>query len=283
MRWWEVEISAPASLADDVAALAIDAGADGAEVQPLGQSARVVLSFEGARLESEVTSIARAALTGLGLTGDASARERADTDWSERWKDHFRPLRLGDRLWVVPSWHELAAPDDAVVIRLDPGMAFGTGQHATTALCAAWLERRLVDGPGASVLDVGCGSGILAIAARKLGAGRVVAIDNDPIAVEVARENAADNHVDIETSEVMLADVHGTFDVVVANILSDVLCELAPELTRHTRAGGALVLSGILEEQRAEVEASLRAAAGARLRALARRRRGIWLALDAEL
>jgi len=290
VRWWVVEVVVPTALADDAAALAVGAGADGAEIEELDQhTTRLRLSFPGEHVADEVRALTNGALAEIGFTADClSVRERIDTDWSERWKQYFEPLNLGKRVWIVPSWYEgFSPPTDAATIELDPGMAFGTGQHATTAMCVEWLEEHLATGDGLSVLDVGCGSGILSMASARLGAGRVVGIDNDPVAVEVARENARDNNLDLIFSEQPLAGVSGTFEVVVANILAHTLCELAVELVRHTAPGGWLVLSGIHEEQEQDVLAAIAAVCTQTGRPqftpTARRLRKHWLVLGAQL
>jgi ribosomal protein L11 methyltransferase len=163
--------------------------------------------------------------------------ELPDADWGEEWKKGLDAFSVG-RVWVRPTWIRRQAPAGAVEVILDPGMAFGTGTHPTTSLC------------------VGTGSGLLAIAARKLGAGRVAAIDNDPIAVRVARENAEANGVALELSEAPVEAIGGPFDLVVANILANTLVELAPALTAVLAPGGVLLLSGILGPQEAEVRAA---------------------------
>jgi ribosomal protein L11 methyltransferase len=160
-------------------------------------------------------------------------------------QSQFDPIRVSDRLWIVPSWHE--APDpDALVLVLDPGMAFGTGSHPTTRLCLEWLERTV--SPDASILDYGCGSGILAIAAAKLGAGDVLGVDIDLQAVEAARLNAERNAVSARFED-SAKEIKGQFDIVVANILSNPLKALAPAICAHVNRGGRLALSGILVEQ----------------------------------
>jgi ribosomal protein L11 methyltransferase len=175
-----------------------------------------------------------------------------ERDWVRATQSQFQPIRISDRLWIVPSWH--TAPDPgAINIALDPGLAFGTGSHPTTRLCLQWLESHVR--PGLSVLDYGCGSGILAIAAAKLGAGTVTGVDIDPDALRAAAANAAANGVDVR--------LHGTddaaalqADLVVANILATPLKVLAPLLAAHTRAGGRIALAGLLEEQSAAVSAA---------------------------
>ena len=184
-----------------------------------------------------------------------------DEDWGEGWKKDFKALDVG-RVRVRPSWIDAPPPPGSVEVVLDPGMAFGTGTHPTTSLCLAALSDLLAARPGVTVLDVGTGSGLLAIAAHKLGARRVAASDNDPVAVEVARENATRNGAALELTGAAVDEIAGTFDVVVANILANVLVELAPALAARVAPGGVLLLSGILgpqeeEVRRAHVEAGL--------------------------
>jgi len=175
-------------------------------------------------------------------------------DWSTSWKVNFKPLRVGRRLMIVPTWEEAPLNPDDIVLRLDPGMAFGTGGHETTRLCLELLET-IMDGMPTlltpSVLDLGTGSGILAMAAVRLGAGRVCAVDIDPQAIEVARENLAINDLDnqVECSTTPLEKLKGAFDVILANILAEELVRLAPQLIERLAAGGMLVLSGILAEK----------------------------------
>lgn len=188
-------------------------------------------------------------------------REVADQDWTRAWMDQFKPMRFGRRLWIYPWNIEPPADDaDAVVVRLDPGLAFGTGTHPTTALCLEWLDGLDLDGK--HVVDYGCGSGVLAIAALKLGAARVEGVDNDPQALEASRDNASRNGVAgrlalfMPEAFVSPASPHDTgarADVFVANILAGPLGELAPLFAANVRAGGALALSGILEGQAPEL------------------------------
>lgn len=186
---------------------------------------------------------------GLPATPPYTRETIAEQNWVQLTQSQFEPIRVSERLWIVPSWH--AAPDpEALVLVLDPGMAFGTGSHPTTRLCLEWIERTVT--PGVSVLDYGCGSGILAIAAAKLGAGEVLGVDIDPQAVTAARNNADINAVSARFADSAVS-LEGSFDVVVANILANPLKALAPAICSHVRPGGALALSGILVEQAEEL------------------------------
>jgi ribosomal protein L11 methyltransferase len=196
-------------------------------------------------------------------------RPVADTDWAEAWKANFQPLRLGRRLMIIPAWLDPALEPGAVAIRLDPGMAFGTGTHPTTQLCLLAIERHLV--PGAPLLDLGTGSGILAIAAARLGSGPVLALDVDPEAVRVAGENTLANGVagQVRVAQGSLAQVlAGDYGLawrgvplVVANILARIVVNLLTEGLAETVApGGLLVVSGILDSQAFEVVAALKIA-----------------------
>ena len=206
--------------------------------------------------ESEAVVLAAAEAIGIAPPAIECRTAVADTDWVRATQSQFPPTRISDRLWIVPTWHEPPDPE-AVVVRLDPGVAFGTGTHPTTRLCLRWLDATLR--PGASVLDYGCGSGILAIAAAKLGASRVVGSDIDPQALQAARANSEANSVraDYTQPDSLRA---GTWDVVLANILSNPLMLLAPALLARVAPGGALVLSGILERQADDVIEAYRAA-----------------------
>lgn len=212
---------------------------------------------------------------------EALARTEAvePEDWAETWKRHVRPVRAG-RVWVGPPWELEHRGDAAAAVVIEPGMAFGTGDHPTTALCLAALDEALARRGAASVLDVGTGSGVLAIAARKLGASQVVGNDIDPAAIRIARENAEKNGAEgIDFSERPLERIAGGFDVVVANLFSGVICQLAPRLSARLSRGGELLVSGILEPQVEEVLAAL---TRERLRLRERRLRGEWALLALE-
>ncbi|HDT5886220.1 50S ribosomal protein L11 methyltransferase [Aeromonas dhakensis] len=176
-----------------------------------------------------------------------------DKDWVREWMDHFHPMQFGERLWICPSWRDVPNPD-AVNVMLDPGLAFGTGTHPTTALCLQWLDG--LDLAGKTVVDFGCGSGILGIAALKLGAARVIGIDIDPQAIQASRDNAMRNGVADQIELYLPADQPQDVeaDVVVANILAGPLRDLAPLIAGHGKAGSLMALSGVLESQAPELE-----------------------------
>jgi ribosomal protein L11 methyltransferase len=237
------------------------------------------------------------ALSMIRPVGELQVRAVADEDWANAWKQHYTVMQVGERTVIVPSWLEHAPKPGEIVLRLDPGMAFGTGTHPTTQLCVALLERYVK--PGALALDLGCGSGVLAIAAARLGAAQVLALDTDPIAVSATRENVARNGVDgivrgelgslgagvalghwlgwedqDQTQQVDAAS--GTFDLIVANIIAKVLAALAADLAGALAAGGVLISSGIIADREAEVQAAF---ASAGLKLAERRQDGEWIAL----
>jgi len=213
------------------------------------QHNRVSALFDDDR---DVAAILREAAIRIGLKEIPEYRIEtlADNDWVRLTQSQFDPIPISSRLWIVPTWHTPSDPD-AINIVLDPGLAFGTGSHPTTRLCLRWLDNNIKGGE--SVLDYGCGSGILAIAALKLGAARAVGIDVDSQAVIASRDNAAANRV--ENIQFCLPDEapQDAYDLVVANILTNPLRLLAPLLANATRQGGQIVLSGILEEQAQDV------------------------------
>nr|WP_320115166.1 50S ribosomal protein L11 methyltransferase [uncultured Desulfuromonas sp.] len=183
---------------------------------------------------------------------DVQVADVGQQDWAEGWKQHFQATRIGERLVIKPSWEVFAGQDNDVVVTLDPGMAFGTGTHGTTRLCLETLAALFDRGEAIhQVLDVGTGSGILAIAAAALGAEHVVACDIDPVACETARENCTLNQVTdrVEVTDTLLEELSGSYDVVLANILAEENIRLATALIERVRPGGVLILSGILEEK----------------------------------
>lgn len=239
-----------------------DADADTPDEQPLfgepglvpdrtaWQHSRVV-ALLSADHEPAVLLAAAANEIGLAETPKFVVREVEEQDWVRLTQSQFEPIPIGERIWVVPSWHD--APDpDALVLELDPGLAFGTGSHPTTRLCMEWLEQSVK--PGQSVLDYGCGSGILAILAKKCGANPVIGIDIDPQAVESARQNSERNRAEV-TYGLPDACPEGQFDIVVANILSNPLKLMASMLASKVKPGGRIALSGVLARQADEVAA----------------------------
>src|SRR5690606_2359831 len=250
---------------EDVGALSVtmvDAHADAPDEQAIfepgvGQTplwGEMVLTalFEGGT-PSELLLHALSALDHGVDWSNASFREVDDQDWERAWMDQYEPLRFGERTWIVPWNHELPAEadaPDAAIVRLDPGLAFGSGTHPTTALCLRWLDALAQRGEldGRTVLDFGCGSGILALAALKLGAARAVGVDNDPQAIIATADNAQRNGVAIETF-LPANEPAATYPVVVANILASALDALAETLAARTAAGGRIAMSGILAGQ----------------------------------
>src|SRR5450830_157977 len=209
-------------------------------------------------VDADQAAIVAEAAAAIGLAAPGfSTRAVADEDWVRLTQSQFAPIHIGKNIWVVPSWHE--APDpSALILELDPGLAFGTGSHPTTRLCMEWLEAH--PAPAKSVLDYGCGSGILAMVAKKLGAQQVVGVDIDPQAIESAHDNAARNQCDIAyfLPDTFAESAHAKqrFDIVVANILSSPLKVMAPMLAGRVADGGSLILSGVLARQAEEVAAA---------------------------
>jgi ribosomal protein L11 methyltransferase len=278
---WSVTIDVERGEADEVAAGLMEAGAAGVEVRD-GEG----IPMPGTRQPAAGRALVVAWFAERGEAAAAAGErggqpeELPDQDWGERWKDGLTPLSIG-RIFVRPSWIVAETPPGMVEVTLDPGMAFGTGTHPTTSLCLAALSERIAARPLARVLDVGTGSGLLAIAACKLGARVVVGNDNDPVAVRVARENAASNGVQVHFDLRDVGAQPGPFDLVLANILANTLCELAPAIAAQLAPGGAVLLSGILTPQEEEVRAAY-AAAGLRPLPGGDRRDGEWSLLAME-
>jgi len=282
VAWLEIAVPAHAEAVEAVSEILSRVGYNGIAVEvPLERGAgadHTVKAYvvEDADAFAKVSDV-RDALGhlqafGLGPIGELVARRVDDKDWLESWKAEFVPIRSGAFL-VRPSWSEAVA-GEAVELVLDPGMAFGTGLHPTTQQCLEALSTLPLEGK--SLLDVGTGSGILAIAAAKRGASPVVAVDTDTLAVDAARENAVRNGVAIPVGQGSAADVPGRFDVVVANIVSAVLQRIAPHLAARLAGGGTLLVAGIS----APAEAATREAfAQARLEVLDRTVRDDWVAL----
>lgn len=226
-------------------------GEPGSTPAPLWAHSRVVALFDPGADISRIAATAACA-AGLDAAPAFNVAEVPEQDWVRLTQSQFAPIRINARLWIVPSWHE--APDPAAInLELDPGLAFGTGSHPTTHLCLEWLCGQVR--AGARVLDYGCGSGILAIAAAKLGGGRVVGVDLDENALAAAADNAQRNRVALQIAHSQ-QPLDMSFDIVVANILTNPLCVLAPLLAGRTRPAGRIALSGILSVQVAQVQAA---------------------------
>lgn len=221
---------------------------------PLWPEVRVVGLFDGLADPAGTLRVVEAALGADAHRIRIAIREVADRVWEREWLRDFRPMRFGRRLWICPGGQEVVEAG-AVVLELDPGLAFGTGTHPTTALCLDWLDG--ADLAGKSVLDYGCGSGILAIAAAKLGAKRVWAVDIDPQALLASDDNASENEVEDRIELFHPAELPTSLrvDVLLANILAGVLVRLAPEFGQRVKPGGRLALSGILEQHADVVQA----------------------------
>lgn len=300
--WLEVSLVVDGELAEAVAEVlaryapagvviestAVTANADdteGHEVGPLRVAAYL-------RLDEQIEETRRQVEEALWYLGRirplpaAQFRPVKEADWSEAWKQHYHPIEIGRRLVIVPAWLD-APQDERIAVRMDPGMAFGTGTHPTTQLCLEAVEAWVGARPGEAVLDIGCGSGILAVAALKLGACRALGVDIDPDAYRATLENGALNAVSdrLEASVGSLAEVlAGRFSLrraplVLANILAVVLARLLDEgLGELVTPGGRLVLSGIIDEQASDVQAALERNG---LRLVKRRQSGDWVALEA--
>lgn len=284
MRWARISVVTTHEGADLIANILMELGAAGTEIDdpslvneyidaglwdytdlPRAEDTETVTVRaylpEDARLESCLLALAEriAALRHAGAAlgaGTISHSFVADEDWAETWKAYIHTEKIGERIVIRPTWEEYTPSADEIVIELDPGAAFGTGAHATTAMCLRWLEHLV--SPGMRVYDVGCGSGILAVAAAKLGAGEVIAMDYDPVAVSVAEENIRQNNVHnvVACESDLLSACEGAApaELITANIIADVIIRLFAQLDRHLAPGGTLLASGIIDDRIADVE-----------------------------
>jgi len=277
IKWVEITCAVPVSMAEAFADFLLELTGNGVSIEN-----RIVDTFNIDDLVDEPVKSVKCYLPENGEVRGALAKieeylsaEKAafpgfpfapptvsllkEEDWANSWKANFKPTRIGERLVIKPSWESYAAAAGDIVLELDPGMAFGTGTHATTRLCLELLEKLVYQEAAfkenRTVLDVGCGSGVLGIAAALFGAAKVVAIDIDPIAIDVTTENAAINKVEhiVAASETPIAAVGDDYAIVLANILAEELVKMGGLLTDRVAAGGFLVLSGILTEREAFV------------------------------
>lgn len=307
MKWTKITVEADPSAEEIVSNILMEAGAHGVEISgnekalsrevpvtwdlqdPFDDTAPYALSAYFPEAEAPAAAeIVKHRLN--SLAGDAAAgsmptslqvREETvnDADWESAWKEFFKPVRTADYMVVKPTWVDFDAEPGQIVIEIDPGMAFGTGNHETTRLCLAMLEKFVHEGE--TVVDVGCGSGVLALAAAKIGAGKVYALDADPMAVEVTRENAAVNGVE-NTVDAMRSDLLSdlpqgvTADMVVCNIIADVIIRLVPQLPDVLRENGMFLCSGIIRERVPDVIDALNEA---NMRVISAASAGEWAAL----
>ena len=283
MKWVELRARVEAEVADDIAAIFARFGHGGSVVEedlsPLQGDSKRLLTVKAYLPSDKLLSSKKKHLSEilghLSLIYSVKLEEQilTEQDWAEAWKVHFVPHKVGRRLVIKPSWREYQPTDEEVVIELDPGMAFGTRHHPPTRLCLQSVEAYLQ--PGWQVLDLGTGSGIQALAAAKLGAKRVLALDNDPIAVKVARANVRANHLSRRISvrlgslpfstDIPISSGHRvpTFDMVVANIIASVIEELAQSLMAVLKPSGILIAGGIVAEKLDGVVKALEEAGGA--------------------
>ena len=269
MTWWQFSVSCQASELEHVENLMLENGALSLSLtdagdepiyeplpgdSPVWSESIVTATFE-ASVDAEAIRQQLSAVMPAHLATGLRFQPLQDQDWDLAYRQHLQPLQCAENLWVVPSWLEPPDPD-ATVIRLDPGMAFGTGAHSTTSLCLSWLADHPLS--GCSVIDYGCGSGILAIAACKLGADRVLAVDIDPQALSACDSNRAMNDIPDNQIDICLPDDMQSFesDLLIANILARPLVELAPRFASLIRTGGQILLSGILKTQLKEIQSA---------------------------
>ena len=280
LRWIEIAVPAHAEAVEAVSEILTRVGYNGIAIEePLEPSTdaehlvKAYLIHDPAariRVRRVRDALGHLQAFGLGPIGRLRLRRIEDEDWLESWKASFKPLRIG-RFLVRPTWSD-ADPGDAIVLELDPGMAFGTGLHPTTQQCLRALSTFRV--AGKRVADIGTGSAILAIAAAKRGAAAVIAVDIDEVSMRAATENVARNGVAVTIGRGSAADVRGTHDLVLANIVAPVLQAIAPDLARCTAPGGTLVTAGIIATAEDQTVAAF-AAAG--FRAAGRDQDGDWI------
>lgn len=279
MKWTEVRINTTEEAYDAVSEMLTSMGAGGVVIEDpndirrqiespdsldyaddefmssLGEDVVVKAYFHTESPDSELAALIREKLAFISRfldvgKGYAGCSEVDDEDWATAWKKHYRPFHISDHIVIKPSWEAYSAGDGETVIELDPGMAFGTGTHETTRLCSQLLEKHVR--PGATVIDVGCGTGILSIIAAKLGASRITAVDIDEVAVRVTKENCRINGAEsaVAASKGVLTDIPGMkADIIVANIIADVIVDIAGNTRSYLKNGGIIIASGIIKER----------------------------------
>jgi len=263
--WVELTVEIPPSLGEAVSSFLIERGAPGVVQEEVPgpvhrKKERIIAYFpndrsfpkKGREIQLFLTSISQIQASAFNFHHRIIQEEK----WAEKWKDNFKPLRITPRVVVKPPWEEYARQRGELVIEIDPGMAFGTGTHPSTQMCIQALEEAVRSSPDfSSMLDVGTGSGILSIAARKLGLGHVWAVDIDPVAIDNARKNALANHIHrgLAFRVGSLDGLRRKFDIVVANLLPQELLGIAPLLPKRMSSGGILIVSGLLRRQKKEI------------------------------
>lgn len=274
MNWKKISVKTTEENADIAASVLMDAGVGGVEMQggsvPEAASDEYALPGTGTDAVTVSAYFVEDGADALAETLRARLRDMfpetppelsvetvPDTDWNENFRRNFKAFRAAGRFVIKPSWEEYPAEADDIVLQIDPGVAFGTGDHESTRMCLILLQKYVQ--PGSRVLDVGTGSGILGIAAMKLGASSVLALDYDPVSVRVAAENAAANGVVMETrqSDLLSSAEGGPYDIILANIVADILIRLNSDIAPYIKQGGVYILGGIIEERLEEVTASL--------------------------
>lgn len=287
MNYLELAITVPAEAAETVAFTLTERGIPGVVVSerspdappPASLTLKVYFPEVAPPDMAEFEAAIQEGLSAFPGAGFALERRvLPEENWATSWQKYWHVQRLGEHLVVRPSWEEYEPREGDCVITLDPKQAFGTGTHATTRLCMLAIERLMREHPVETVYDVGAGTGILAILAAKLGATRVVAVDNDPVAVAAAEENAGVNGVAVENRLGSADDLAGEADLVVANILAEVIIAIAGELYRITRPGGWLLASGIITRKASEVAEALSARG---YQVVGRAHDGDWVLLEA--
>src|SRR3989337_2033764 len=253
-RWFEITATGPAETTEHVTALLIDMGSPGVmEDEQEGKKVLKAYIPSDSLLRSNKNAL-KERLRNYGWTGRVNPFE--NLDWLTKWKEHIKPIRISNRILIKPTWRKIAKKAGRIIIEIDPGMAFGTGSHASTIMCLKAADKLADIIKGKNVLDVGTGSGILAITAAKLGARKVVAIDIDQEALRVARRNIRLNNVSkkVAVSAKPLDKIKGKFFIIFANIIAEELTKIASQLKDRLMDNGFLILSGILQERSHEVE-----------------------------
>ncbi len=264
-NWWEIKIDCIPDLEENIFWRLSEFGCKGMSTQQQGRE--ILISAYIPQVQVKLLAI-----SDLSMVLEDDAREIGcelpvtkcnlidEEDWSSSWKQHWQPQQIGDRLLINPAWLEPPTDSDRIILKLDPGVAFGTGTHATTQLCLEALEMRLQPGTNLTIADIGCGSGILSTAALLLGAQQVYAVDNDPLAVKATDENRALNLIPAEKLIVELGSIEelhlmipAPVDGFVCNILADIIIQLAPSMAAIVKPKGWAILSGILSSQVADV------------------------------